>query len=1038
MQLMNPQTPEETTALEFFRRVLPEGNYFYALSAIHPLEKIWRDFPFQHIPELVRKILEWSAFGANSYFGLSAFAQGKHQDPTDPEKKQFRVQSNAVCQKALWLDVDCEKPGKPYTTVAAGLQAFKEFLTATGLPLPLLVLSGQGFHIYWTFSQPIETRQWEVLSKILHAVVVHFGFAVDPARTTDQASVLRMPGTLNYGKDGGIRPVQLVEWSKDYAAVDIAQILINLKQQYNLSIQDIHSIDRGSNTYGVAPAPAHIMERFGAVADGYKNPPRDPRPIIQQCQQIRNSGFYGYDNWYNMMTVMRHCIKGEEVVHLLSSQCPEKYSYADTATKYAQTVEGRPSLCSTFDEKNPGVCPSCPFYRNEKVTTPLLLGAPQRNVQTITAPAPVIQGNTESNVVFADAPTQEFFVPPLREFSVIPGKGIVWHKRERIDGAKLTESEILDDDLPGGGDQGGYVWSDIHISDVELYVHGSCIDYADHAFKKSYVIRKQVAGKAPVDIMFPIETALGPQQIVKWLGHHSVLPKKARYNKPMSDFISAYLAAMQNKIPEIKVNKTFGWQDYHDPVSGMAYTGFIVGNTMYTPSGAIRTNLGETCADMAAREYITAGSFDEWKKILDMYRYLDQKEAMLFICAAFAAPFMRFGVGTATNIMMSMWDIDGGHGKSTLLQTINSIWGHPFNLMCDKTDTASARYQVLAARKDLPVCMDELTTMNEEELANLLYNIANGREKRKSLSTGTALAKTGYWNTATFFTANRSLYDVMERYAPQSAATSMRVLEFKSNFHDYSGTETGLYIEQVINALKFHYGHAGRHFIQKCFENPQIFEKLPQRAIAWDSKVRKYSDERFWTYGLALSLEAGKLAQEFGIHNFPMAELEAWTLGQVEALRHRIRTGQRTSVALLVDFLNEHLTSTLMVSAANRPNDSKDSGNVGPLSTDAYIRRFPSQQLHVRIEADTLDTYIASRRLHEWLGRLNIPKSAFLLDLLNLGIIAGTEAKQEYLARNVKALPQGRVTAYKINGLKLAGQSKPDVYDGVSTHDKSD
>ena len=123
----------------------------------------------------------------------------------------IRAQANAVAFKSLFMDIDAKGKDKgSYDTLAETLAEFGKFIAAVGLPKPnVIVKSGGGMHVYWTFERAISVPEWQVLSNALAAAVKAHGFLCDTGCTIDAARILRIPGTFNCKLDIR-RPVVLV------------------------------------------------------------------------------------------------------------------------------------------------------------------------------------------------------------------------------------------------------------------------------------------------------------------------------------------------------------------------------------------------------------------------------------------------------------------------------------------------------------------------------------------------------------------------------------------------------------------------------------------------------------------------------------------------------------------------------------------------------------------------------------------------------------------------------------------------------------
>lgn len=135
-----------------------------------------------------------------------------------------RKAENALGAFAVWADVDCgdEKAaaGKGYANLSAASAAIKAFCQEVGLPKPTYVVeSGGGLQIYWVFLRRLENEAWKSHARSLKALCAAHGFLVDPSRSADIASVMRMPGTSNR-KYVPARPVRLIKADAEYLDPD--------------------------------------------------------------------------------------------------------------------------------------------------------------------------------------------------------------------------------------------------------------------------------------------------------------------------------------------------------------------------------------------------------------------------------------------------------------------------------------------------------------------------------------------------------------------------------------------------------------------------------------------------------------------------------------------------------------------------------------------------------------------------------------------------------------------------------------------------
>ena len=152
----------------------------------------FRNHPVKNVDEALHIAQALSEAGVDAYF---ACAEYKTTDS--------RTAANVSGAYAFWADIDCGEAkaasGKGYLTEADALVAVKKFCTDAALPMPThIVSSGSGLHIYWVLDSVTDRETWQMYAGKLKTITKALGFLADDSRTSDIASVLRIPGTLNF------------------------------------------------------------------------------------------------------------------------------------------------------------------------------------------------------------------------------------------------------------------------------------------------------------------------------------------------------------------------------------------------------------------------------------------------------------------------------------------------------------------------------------------------------------------------------------------------------------------------------------------------------------------------------------------------------------------------------------------------------------------------------------------------------------------------------------------------------------------------
>jgi putative DNA primase/helicase len=185
--------------------------------------------------------------------------------------KNERRAANAIAAAALWLDLDCGND-KPYADIRAAWAALADFHNATGLPPAVFVNSGGGVHLWWPFSKPLAKPQWLAAARLLKELCRLYDFKVDHKRTTDIASILRPPGTLNHKYD----PPRPVLWNDDARSFDPDELIEKLQAAHD-RVQARAPVDRSAVAANVRHPARDRDAEIARLEDALRYIPADDR-----------------------------------------------------------------------------------------------------------------------------------------------------------------------------------------------------------------------------------------------------------------------------------------------------------------------------------------------------------------------------------------------------------------------------------------------------------------------------------------------------------------------------------------------------------------------------------------------------------------------------------------------------------------------------------------------------------------------------------------------------------------------------------------
>ena len=327
----------------FLRSVLGEDGH-YCLWCNKSKKDIKQEF-YPSVERLLERANELDAEGYNVFFAL-----GTYKEPL-----LGRKQINVVQMKSFFVDLDCG-PSKEFPTQADAIEALRRFCKTNKLPRPTIINSGNGLHVYWPLSSAVDEKTWFPVAERLKQLCADQSFWADPSRTSDSASILRVPNTHNYKSDPP-KPVGLVN---GYYADPI-------------DFLDFEERVGG----GVIPVPSKFTpsayrDTLNKQSSGSFKRLLEKTAKGQGCAQIeyiiQNQESISYDMWRAGLSIAKVCTDGDKAAKLMSAHHPD-YDYNETIRKMMDT--GGPQYCVTFAGHNPDGCAGCPNAM--LITTPAQL-----------------------------------------------------------------------------------------------------------------------------------------------------------------------------------------------------------------------------------------------------------------------------------------------------------------------------------------------------------------------------------------------------------------------------------------------------------------------------------------------------------------------------------------------------------------------------------------------------------------------------------------------------------------------------------------
>lgn len=804
--------------LSFFETVLPAtGPYYLVLFAKG------RPLPSHNSYATLQELASAAARFDRSpdlsvYFGCASYLQ---PFVMDGEKRKYRIEPNWGRAKALWCDIDCG-PEKPYLTSEEGYRAIAGFCDETEFPRPMVVGSGFGLHCYWPLTKAIAPAKWQALGGALKSSLKQLGVHADPTRTADFASILRPVGTHNKKTDNW-KPVHVVSEGGPFEPADLAKRL--------QSIVDKFHVEREQVVRRAPPSPSINDDLLAHLPPSF---PVSAVAVADKCAQFRmirdTNGKVGYEHWRGGAGIFKHCIEGAEMFHKWS-QGDKNYDQYNTQVK-VDTWSTGPTTCDFFGNANPGGCDECPH--KGKIKSPIVLGRqipePEEQVTEV-----VVQGEK-----------QEAVIPALPN-------GYKWENNTLIHYVLDKESQLLV----------------AHKFSQTLYYPVQRVRTEQGLF--ATLIRSHLPDGRVREFTVDTQAIAAPSDLMKALaGRGEIFATNSRDSAMHhSAYLRDSLEELKRQAEEANTIMHFGWQD-----NGA----FLVGERLYKPDGSMqRVLLGANAASCADHFPDPTGTLAGYASAVNAV-YADVK--MLPMQYAFSSGFgsvlSPFGEHTYHGLLFCLTGSSTGKGKTTVAKA--SMYGFGD---AEKMTIGAQKFTVnypplrMGAYHNLPVLLDEMTSIKENILSDLAYMVAQGMDKgRAQMKNGIAVQqKLATWRLSAFLTANTNMYTILSAHAANTQAEAVRVLQISVDDYDIPRFDDKTFVAQQLTQMAENSGTAGEAFIKHVVENQQEVKQHVRKAMEQLNGAIGDERLRFYVNHAATTLVAAKINKDLGVADFDLQAL---------------------------------------------------------------------------------------------------------------------------------------------------------------------
>ena len=894
------------------------------------------------ISEAVQAAEKLDKDGWNAFFALATFGA-----------EQNRKADNVLWMKSFFLDLDCG-PSKDFVDQEDAIERLQSFCVGNKLPMPTLVNSGRGVHVYWVLDEPVCREDWFPVAERFKKLCVDQGFPADPSRTSDAASILRVPNTHNY-KYGEPLPVQVL-------GVDYPHTI---------------SFDAFSELMGNAPIP--VPQRHGESAPVsafkaamYENHQNSFSKLIAKikagrgCTQIayiiNNQDTVPHDLWRAGLSIANVCVDGEKAAQFMSKKHPD-YDPEDTLAKMRDT--GGPQYCATFASIYPEGCEGC--VHKGKITTPVSL---TKEIKEDTEDL----GNSlneEGIDDLLDKKQSRKNIPSYPHPYFRGRHGGIYMRTTNAEGDP-DEVCVYHNDF--------YVTRRLH--DVEL---GEVVSFA-----------LQLPKDGLREFVVPLTALTSAEEFRKYMAAQGITAYGRDEVGKLMKYVQTWVNELQETTTAAEAHQQFGWVD-EDTMEE-----FVLGDQLIT-AGKVSYNPPSSKTSGLISSFRPKGSKERSREILNFYSQEGMELQQFVVCGGFGTILMP--LTGLYSLGIHLFGSTGG-GKTTAMYANTSIWGEPRPLTLTKGDTNNSRFNRAEVMHNLGLNTDEMTNIHGKIASDYAYQLSEGTQRNRMAGGGNMERVRGKpWRLLAYSSGNVSMYAQMAMVKGDTKAEMQRLLELRVDEMPLLDVDP-LTSENLLKDVQTNYGHFGPEFVQYIIRNREALAANYARIKAKLDKAAGLDNKnRFWSGGCAVILTGALAAKECGIINYDLKRLYKWVVKTLQRVKAFVDDSSSSVQTLVTEFATEHWGSILKLK-------STDDGRAE--AALVIPENDPRGKFVARFETDTCLFFIKPRELKAWLGEQKIDYTSTVEGMMKE--MGATRVKMRLSKGTTFDLPPTWTICVRLNG----------------------
>ena len=925
---------------EFYKKALPSTGV-YCVATIDPIAKITKHKFVENIDELESFVESKKNTKTNIFVALSSF------------NGYSRKAEEAKAVKSFFVDLDVGE-GKGYGSKEDALDAIDKFVLDNELPPPVRIDSGGGVHAYWLFDQDVPATEWKPYAEKFKNFCLTHGLNIDPVVTADLARILRCPDTFNQKTDPPIPTRLLGDSIPVYSFDEFKNFLGEVVQSHDSLIASLPKTGLSEDQRKMMKLD-NFQSKFSDIAikslEG------------TGCNQIKfileNSKALPEFLWHSGLSIAQHCSDRDTAIHMMSEDYPG-YNREATIRK-AESTQGKPHSCETFNERNPGGCEGCPF--KGKITNPLALG---KELQTSQPVSETVLQQIQDPVTSKSMTRLNGLPQELQPFVYGKNGGIYYLPPMEYDsdGAPIPKEPII-------------------VSLYDVYPTKRIFSVADG---ECLLMKAMLPNDPEREFLLPLKHVYAVERFKEVIASNGVLfnPGNKEVGYLMS-YIIKWGQYLMNKSSAEVMRMQMGWTPNRES--------FVIGATEYTRKFEDVSSPTSPLCKGIAKHLTTAGSYDEWKIAANKLNKPSLELHAFTMLAGFGSALMDYTSTSGVTICLTG---ESGAAKTGALYSALSVWGNPKDLsVLDATENGmTGRYLGL---HNIPFGLDEVGNILPKTLSQLIHKISQGKSKiRMQASVNAERDHEMSASLVAIFTSNHSLYDKLTTLKKDPNGEVARLIEMTIRKPSVFRDDASLGRE-IFDSFRFNYGWAGPEFIKALYKTGEqgISEMIDRWCLRFKKDFGDDTSYRFYENLVAAALTAGEVSNEAKITEFDLERIYKLVVFEMIAIRdHVVKVNSVDYESVLSDYINKNQSGILAFA-------------------DNKIMMEPRMAFVIRVENDSDTMWISKTEFDKYLNEMSVSKKEFLYQMK----LSNIEISQEKKRMNAgwKDFSKSGTSAYKLN-----------------------